>query len=101
MNAGTIFFVLVALIVAGFWGGLISNHFNKSEKLTVACRFAMYVGLFGLFLFVWIQRRGPVWLIMAVAVLGWIAVLLYVGYSEGLTSDTGRGARRSSRRSPR
>jgi hypothetical protein len=34
MNAG-IFLVLVALIVTGFWGGLISSHFNKSEKVVV------------------------------------------------------------------
>jgi 4-amino-4-deoxy-L-arabinose transferase-like glycosyltransferase len=101
MNVGTIFLVLVALIVTGFWGGIISSHFNKSDKLTVACRLAMYVGLFGLFLFVWIQRKGPVWLIMAIAVLGWIAVVLYVAYRQRLTSDTGRGARRSSRSSPR
>ncbi|HMF97103.1 MAG TPA: hypothetical protein VKE96_22550 [Vicinamibacterales bacterium] len=88
MNAGTIFLVLVALIITGFWAGLISSRFNKSEKLAVACRIAMYVGFFGLFLFVWVQRKGPVWLIMAVAVLGWIGVVLYLGYSRGLSDGS-------------
>src|SRR5262252_3292950 len=88
MNAGTIFFVLVALIITGFWAGLITSHFNKSEKLAVGCRIAMYVGFFGVFVFVWVQRKGPVWLIMAVAVLGWIGVLLYLGYSRGLSDGS-------------
>ena len=32
MNARTVFFLIVALIVTGFWGGVISSHFNKSDK---------------------------------------------------------------------
>ena len=82
MTAGTIFFVLVALIVTGFWAGLISSHFNTSKNVIVACRIAMYIGFFGLFMFVWVQRKGPVWLMMAVAVLGWIGVSLYLGIRE-------------------
>src|SRR5262245_5991356 len=87
MNAG-IFLVLVALIITGFWAGFISSHFSKSEKLAVACRVAMYVGFFGVCLFVWVQRKGPVWLIMAVAVLGWLGVMLYLAYSRGLSDGS-------------
>src|SRR5215471_12844094 len=90
MNAGAIFLVLVALIIIGFWAALISSHFDKSEKLAVACRIAMYVGFFGLFVFVWVQRKGPVWLIMAVAVLGWLGVFLYLVYPRGFSAGSRR-----------
>jgi 4-amino-4-deoxy-L-arabinose transferase-like glycosyltransferase len=88
MNASTIFLVLVALIIAGFWAGLITSRCDRSEKLAVACRIAMYVGFFGVFVFVWVQRRGPVWLIMAAAVLGWIGVVVYLAYSRGLSDGS-------------
>jgi len=97
MNAGTVFFLLVALIIMGFWGGVISGHFNKSVKVAVACRVAMYVGFFGLFLFAWTRTKGPVWFMMAVAVLGWMCVVLYLGYSRSANDGSRHREHASSR----